>query len=268
MEILTSFWMSAAAVFGFMTLAFVVALIKKDNSIVDVGWGLGFILVALVTFFARGDREPQQILVTVLVLIWGLRLATHVFLRNRGKGEDPRYKKWREEWGGNFVIRSYLQVFLLQGCLLLLVVLPVIIINSYPEGSAVWPGAIGAVIWVVGFLFEAVGDYQLVRFVGDPQNRGKIMDRGLWRYTRHPNYFGEVTQWWGIFIIALATPYGWVGIIGPLVITALILRVSGIPMLEERFAGNPEWEAYKKRTSVFIPWFPGPEPGHEGGDRA
>lgn len=256
MEILTSLWISAAAVLGYMTLFFLTALARKDNSIADIAWGIGFILVAALTFFVRGDWEPQQILVTLLVLIWGLRLSIHIFNRNRGRGEDPRYRQWREEWGKYFVVRSYLQVFVLQGCLLLLIVLPVIIVNTYATGSLIWSDAIGIFVWTVGFFFETVGDYQLYRFTQDPANRGRIIDLGLWQYSRHPNYFGEVTQWWGIFIIAASASYGWIGIVGPLTISTLILRVSGIPMLEKRFEGNPEFEAYKKRVSVFIPWFP------------
>lgn len=256
MELLTNLWISAVIVFVYMTVVFVIALLREDNSLADVAWGIGFILVALATFFIEREYAPRQILVTLLVLIWGLRLSTHILIRSRGKGEDPRYREWREKWGRYFVLRSFLQVFMLQGCFLLLIVFPVIVVNTYGGDSLIWSDVIGTIVWVTGFLFEAVGDYQLLRFVADPGNRGKIMAFGLWRYTRHPNYFGEVSQWWGIFIIAAAVPYGWVGVIGPLTISLLILRVSGIPMLEKRYEGNLEFEEYKKRTSVFIPWFP------------
>ncbi len=253
MELLTTLWISAAAIFVYMTLAYVVAIVRKDNSLADIFWGLGFILVALITYFVQGSNGGPQILVTVLVFLWGVRLATHVFIRNRGKGEDPRYRKWREEWGDSFLIRSYLQVFMLQGLFMLLVVWPVAIVNTYGNTLTVWAAVVGTLIWLIGFVFETVGDYQLLRFTQDPANRGKIMDRGLWRYTRHPNYFGEVAQWWGIFVIAVAVPYGWIGVIGPLTITFLITRVSGIPMTEKMFEGNPAWEAYTKKTSIFFP---------------
>ncbi len=258
MELPTSLWTSAAAIFVYMTFAFFVAIVRKDNSLADIFWGLGFILVALLTFFVQGDNGGPQILVTVLVFLWGVRLATHVFIRNKGKGEDPRYKKWREEWGDSFLIRSYLQVFMLQGLFMLLIVWPVAIINTYGATLTVWAAVVGALIWLLGFVFETVGDYQLLRFTRDPANRGRILDTGLWRYTRHPNYFGEVAQWWGIFVIAVAVPYGWISVIGPLTITFLILKVSGIPLTEKMFEGNPDWETYKKKTSIFFPLPPRP----------
>jgi steroid 5-alpha reductase family enzyme len=256
MGIPTSLWISAVAIYVYMTGAFVLAMVRKDNSLADIVYGVGFILVAVLTLALRSDFAARQILATVLVTLWGLRLAIHITIRNRGRGEDPRYKKWRDEWGRYFAVRSFLQVFMLQGTVILLIVLPVIIINTTGNTETLWSMVLGTLIWVVGFFFEAVGDYQLYRFVSNPDNRGKVMSSGLWRYTRHPNYFGEITMWWGVFIIASTVPWGWIGVIGPLTITYLLLRVSGIPMLEKMFEGNPEFEAYKKRTSAFFPWFP------------
>jgi steroid 5-alpha reductase family enzyme len=256
MGIPTSLWISAVAIYIYMTGAFVLAMVRKDNSLADIVYGVGFILVAVLTLALRSDFAGRQILATVLVILWGLRLAIHITIRNRGRGEDPRYKKWRDEWGRYFAVRSFLQVFMLQGTVILLIVLPVIIINTTGNTETIWSMVLGTLIWMVGFFFEAVGDYQLYRFTSDPDNRGKVMSFGLWRYTRHPNYFGEITMWWGIFIIASTVPWGWVGVIGPLTITYLLLKVSGIPMLEKMFEGNPEFEAYKKRTSAFFPWFP------------
>jgi len=255
MELLTSLWISAAAIFAYMTFAFLVAVIRRDNSLADFFWGLGFVLVALLTLFLRSDFEAQQVLVTVLVFVWGLRLSIYVLIRNRGKGEDPRYKQWREEWGRYFLLRSYLQVFILQGVFMFLILVPVVIVNTYSADFSAPAAMVGGLVWLLGFYFESVGDYQLYRFLRNPANRGKIMDSGLWRYTRHPNYFGEVTQWWGIFVIAAAVPYGWIGVVGPLTITYLILRVSGIPMTEKMFEGNPAFEEYKRHTSIFFPWF-------------
>jgi steroid 5-alpha reductase family enzyme len=253
----TSIWITAVTVFVYMTFAFGVAMVRRDNSLADIFWGLGFILIALITLFLRSDYRVLQILVTILVLFWGLRLAIYVYVRNKGKGEDPRYRKWREEWGRWFVLRSYLQVFLLQGLFMFLISLPIVIINTYEADVILAPTVIGSLIWLTGFYFETTGDIQLYQFLQKPENRGKVMDSGLWRYTRHPNYFGEVIQWWGIFIIATQVPYGWIGIIGPAMITFLLLRVSGILMTEKMFEGNPEFEEYKQRTSVFFPWFPG-----------
>jgi steroid 5-alpha reductase family enzyme len=243
-------------VFVYMSLLFVIALIRKRNDIADVGWGLGFILVDLVSLWLSGVVTPRKTLLLVLVVLWGLRLAVHIGMRNRGKKEDYRYKQWREDWGDTWVLRSYLQVFLLQGVFMLLITVPLVIANTYDAGRLGLLDVVGVLVWGIGFFFEAVGDYQLTQFLRDPANRGKIMRYGLWQYTRHPNYFGEVTQWWGVFLIVLSVANGWMGIIGPLTITTLILKISGIPMLEKPFEGKPEWEDYKKRTSVFFPMPP------------
>ena len=253
MELAEAVWISALVIFLYMTLMFLIALARKDNSVVDIAWGIGFIVVALSTLFTGGDFLVRQLLVALLVLIWGLRLAIRIYLRNRGKSEDFRYKKWRKDWGRYWVIRSYLQVFLFQGVILMLISLPVIIINADGGSELYWLDGIGVFIWLAGFLFETIGDYQLDSFFKNPSNRGKILDTGLWRYSRHPNYFGEVVQWWGILVIALAVPYGWIGVIGPLTITFLILKVSGVPLLERSMSKNPAYQAYKERTSVFIP---------------
>ena len=250
--------MSAALmVFLYMTALYLLALRLKDNSIADVAWGPGFILVAWFTLILYGSFSLRQLTTCFLVMIWGLRLSVRIYLRNRGKGEDARYRKWREEWGKSFIIRSYLQVFLLQGGILLLNISPVLFINSYHAGN---PGSfdlLGVLLWILGFCFEVVADWQLDMFIKNPENRGKIMDQGLWRYSRHPNYFGEVTMWWGIYILALSVPWGWVSVIGPLTISYIILFVSGVPMTEKFMEDNPAFAEYKRRTSAFIPWFPG-----------
>jgi len=251
----------AALVAAYMTLWFVVALIKRDNSVADIAWGLGFVVVAAYTFFFRRTSLFLPVLASSLVAVWGLRLSFHIFRRNRNKGEDPRYAAWRAKWGRAFVWRSYFQVFLLQGLFMLVIALPAILVNTTrwgvppgARGRTIW--AAGLFVWTAGFLFEAVGDAQLARFKRDPVNKGKIMDRGLWRYTRHPNYFGESLMWWGIFLIALEVPYGWATVASPVLITFLLVRVSGIPLLERRYAGNAEFQAYARRTSAFAPWFP------------
>jgi steroid 5-alpha reductase family enzyme len=256
-EILTVLIQCAALVAIYMTSWFVMALVRKDNSIADIAWGLGFVLVAVVTFLRRGSLFIP-LLVTALVAVWGSRLAVHILLRNRKRGEDSRYAAWRTKWGRWFVVRSYLQVFLLQGLFLLVISSPVILVNTnctYPYADrGLWLA--GFLLWCVGFFFEAVGDAQLARFKRDPGNRGKIMDKGLWRYSRHPNYFGESLMWWGIFLVALEVPYGWTTVVSPVLITFLLVRVSGIPMLENKYAGNAEFQAYARKTNAFVPWFP------------
>jgi steroid 5-alpha reductase family enzyme len=246
---------AAVIIFCYMTGLFIIALVRKDNSIADIAWGFGFVIVAWLTLSIVGSFYPRQLLACGLILIWGSRLSIRIFLRNRGRGEDPRYRKWREEWGRFFTLRSYLQVFLLQGVILLVNISPVLIINTTSDGNLNILDACGLLVWITGFIFESVGDYQLDRFLADPKNRGTIMDRGLWYRTRHPNYFGEITMWWGIFIIALSVPYGWIGFVGPLTITLMIVFVSGIPMTERLMEKTPGFEEYKRRTSVLIPWF-------------
>lgn len=241
-----------------MSLLFICSIINKRNDIADIGWGIGFCLVALLSlkydFYIRGGLDIRSIFVASLVLIWGLRLAAQIFSRNSGKAEDPRYAKWRMEWGKWFYVRSYLQVFLLQGFLLLLISVPVIFTSTYH--NPIFPTVldiIGLTVWLIGFLFEVVGDKQLASFLSNPLNKGKIMDRGLWSLTRHPNYFGEVTMWWGIWLISVASFAPWWSIIGPLTITILITKVSGIPMTEKRYLGNTMYDEYKKNVSALAP---------------
>jgi steroid 5-alpha reductase family enzyme len=240
----------------YMTAWFVAALLARRNDIVDIAWGLGFIVVA-ISLMLRADPAPSArlIIVSALVTIWGSRLAWHIARRNLRPGatEDRRYAAWRRDWGRWFVVRSFFQIFMLQGLFMLLISAPV-----QALGAVAGPGigvldVAGIALWVAGFVFEAVGDAQLAAFLRDPANRGHIMGRGLWSLTRHPNYFGEATMWWGIGVVALSVPGGWIGLIGPVTITWLLTKVSGIPLVEAPRAGNPEWESYKARTSAFLP---------------
>lgn len=246
----------AALLWGYMTLWFLIALWKKDNSLADAAWGPGFVLLAAATLLVRHEPGPRHLLAAGMILAWGGRLAVHIFLRNRKKGEDFRYAEWRRTWGRWFVLRSYLQVFLLQGLFILVVGFPVILLGVQPPAEIGHVEILGLALWALGFLFETVGDAQLRRFKLAPENRGKIMTQGLWRYTRHPNYFGEAVMWWGIFLVALPGPGGWSALASPALITFLLVRVSGVPMLEKKYRGRPDFEAYARRTSAFIPWFP------------
>lgn len=251
------FLLSGLLLFCFMTAMFLLAMKLKDNSIVDIAYGLGFVLIGWSGYLVYGSAQPRQLLLLGLVSVWGLRLATHIGSRKRTeKGEDSRYRQWRESWGENFVWRSFLQIFMLQGAVIYLVALPLLLVIARPGGALGWLDLLGVSIWLLGFLFEAVGDWQLLQFKKNPGNRGKIIQQGLWRLTRHPNYFGEATLWWGIFLIALGSPLGWLAIISPLLINFLLLKVSGIPMLEAKYEGNPEFAAYKQRTNAFFPWLP------------
>jgi len=243
----------ALMLFLYMSSWFVASLIKKRNDVVDVAWGLGFVLLVWTSFFLGEAGSARGILVGVLISVWGLRLAWHIHARNRGKTEDYRYAQWRKEWGKWFYLRSYTQVYLLQGFLLFLIALPIIVINKNNGLSLSWLDVVGVIIWILGFYFEARGDAELAQFIKNPANKGKIMQSGLWAYTRHPNYFGEITLWWGIFIISLGSAPFIYTIVGPLTIMILILFVSGIPLLEKKYTGSPDFEEYKKRTSIFIP---------------
>ncbi len=241
----------AIVLFLYMTFWFIVSVVKKRNDVADIAWGLGFILLSWSGGFMTG-LNWRSLIVNTLVTIWGLRLAWHIYRRNRNKPEDYRYQTCRKEWK-NFYLRSFLQIYLLQGLLLFLIVSPVLLINQSQFIDFRLYDFVGLAVWSIGFYFESVGDKQLRQFISNPANKGKIMDQGLWRYSRHPNYFGEVTQWWGIFIFTLSVPLAFVTIIGPLTITLLILFVSGVPLLEKKYAGRKDFEEYKKRTSIFIP---------------
>ncbi len=237
----------------YMTSWFVFSLIKKRNDVADIAWGIGFIVLSWASFFMSGETNMRGFIACLLVTIWGVRLAWHIFLRNRNKTEDYRYVQWRKEWGKFFLVRSYFQVYILQGILLYLIVYPVLFINNNSTSGITLIDILGIIVWITGFIFESVGDSQLKVFIKNPLNKGKIMTSGLWKFSRHPNYFGEVTQWWGIFIMALSVINGWITIFGPLTITCLILFVSGVPLLEKKYAGRKDFEEYKKKTSIFIP---------------
>lgn len=243
----------AALLWAYMSFWFLVSLIKKRNDVADIAWGLGFVLMAWAAFSLSGTSELRQLVVNLLVTVWGLRLAWHIHARNKGKSEDYRYAQWRKDWGKWFYLRSYAQVYLLQGILLFLIATPLLVINSGLGAELGALDAVGVAVWLVGFYFEVVGDAQLARFIQNPANKGHLMQSGLWAYTRHPNYFGEVTQWWGIWIVALSVAGGAYAIIGPLTITFLILKVSGVPLLEKKMVENPEFAEYKRHTSMFIP---------------
>ncbi len=235
---------------------FIISLLKKRNDLADIAWGLGYI--ALCAYYVvQAGTNARELLLAALVLVWGTRLAWHIYRRNRGKTEDFRYAQWRTDWGKWFYLRSYLQVYLLQGFLLLLVIAPITVVASRAGQPALgWLDVVGLLVWLLGFYFEARGDRELKEFLAVPANKGKVMDQGLWAYTRHPNYFGEVTMWWGIWLISLTSPFGVWGVVGPLTITGLILFVSGVPMLEKKYKDNPAYQEYARKTSKFVPWWP------------
>ena len=243
----------AFVIWLYMAIAFFYALIRKDNSVVDIFWGLGFIVVAAYSLIVTGNLNPQTIVLNVLVCLWGLRLAVHIYLRNRGKGEDFRYKAWRDTWKF-FILRSYFQIFMLQGLFMFIIASPVCFVNLHSTGSFHVNDYIGIVLFFTGFWFETVGDYQLTKFKKNPENKGKIITTGLWSITRHPNYFGETLLWWGIGLFPLSYYQGWIMLISPVMITLLLRFVSGVPMLEKKYRDHPQWDDYKQGTAAFVPF--------------
>lgn len=247
---------AALVIVLYVNVVHVVALLKKDNGLMDSAWGPGFVLLAWSFPLRTGEIDARQLLLATLITVWGLRLSGHILFRNAGRGEDFRYRQWRDTWGRWFYVRSYLQIYLLQGAFMFVMATPILLVSGRRGGALGWLDGLGLAVWLTGFLFEAVGDYQLLRFMKRPDNRGRIMRYGVWRYTRHPNYFGEATLWWGGFLIALNVPGGGWAVVSPVVIAWLLLRVSGIPMLEAKYKDRPEYQDYRKATPAFFPWFP------------
>ena len=235
-------------------ITWLVSLAKKDVSIVDSLWSLMFIIAALSYAATVTEPGPRTALILALVCIWGVRLCAYITWRNWGEGEDRRYQEIRRNNSPNFAIKSLYIVFGLQGVLAWIISLPLLAAISGQSALGVLD-IVGVLLWLVGILFEAGGDYQLARFKADPANKGKVMDRGFWRYTRHPNYFGDFCVWWGFFLIALAAG-GWWSIVSPLIMSVLLLKVSGAALLEKDIhERRPAYKDYIERTNTF---FPGP----------
>jgi steroid 5-alpha reductase family enzyme len=242
---------SAGGLLALMVAAWLASIALRDVSIVDAVWGLGFVLVAWIAFAVGDGDAARRTLVAVLVSVWGVRLAGYIVRRKlRTPGEDARYTKWREA-SNHFVAVSLVTVFLFQGLLVWVVSLALQGNASSSDGLGALDLA-GVALWAVGLFFEAVGDAQLARFKADPRNRGTVMDRGLWRWTRHPNYFGDFCVWWGFGLIALGAGAWW-GLIGPVVMTVLLTRVSGKDHLERHMSDRPGYREYVQRTSGFVP---------------
>jgi len=252
------FLVNALALFVFFNIFFIIAQIKKNNGIADMAWGLGFVVVAITSLLYQGDYSIQALAVTALVLLWGLRLFFYIGLRNWSKPEDFRYVEMRKKWKTNVKLKAYFIVFMLQMTFLYIISLPIQLVNLV-EFELTMIGyiivGVGVFLWVVGFYFEAVGDQQLKNFKKNPENKGKILSTGLWKYTRHPNYFGEALMWWSVWIVSMASLSltNLFGIVGPIFITYLLLYVSGVPLLEKKYKENAAFQAYAKKTSIFFP---------------
>jgi len=241
-----------------MTSLWIISIVLKNVSIVDLFWGFGFVLTALFYFIKTDGHDPRKIILLVLVSIWGLRLTVYLAWRNLGKGEDFRYRQFRKNYGEHrYWWISYFQTFLLQGVLMWLISAPLLGAQYFGTSNILdLLDYIGITFWIIGFSFEAGGDYQLAVFKSDPANKGRVLDKGFWHYTRHPNYFGDSAVWWGYGFICLAAG-SYLPIMGSVIMTALIIKVSGVALLEKSLKEQkPQYKEYIEKTSAFIPWFP------------
>lgn len=255
---MTLFLQASLVIWVLVTLLWIWSIIIKNVSIVDIFWGFGFVVVNALYLFMSGELNDRKILVLILVSIWGLRLSIYLASRNIGKGEDFRYREFRRSYGEErYWWVSYFQTFLLQGVLMMIVSLPLLgISNGNYSGNLNMLDYLGIFIWLVGFSFEAGGDYQLSRFKRDAGNKGKVLDSGFWKYTRHPNYFGDAAVWWAYALFSIAAGGYW-QIIGSVVMTLLIIKVSGVALLEKSLKDSkPQYREYIRKTSSFFPWFP------------
>lgn len=246
------FLTGGVAILGFVSIIWIISLIKKDAGIMDIFWGLGFIVVGYFYLTADPSQALQPNLLYALVLLWGLRLSIHIGARNLGEAEDARYANWRKQFGEKWWWYSYLRVFILQGAFMWVVSLP--LLTGLQDKSALnvldW---VGIVLFTVGFLFESIGDWQLRSFKKDPSNKGKVLDTGLWGLTRHPNYFGEALLWWGLTLVAIEANTFWI-VISPIIMTWLLMKVSGVAMLDDLLRKTkPDYAAYIESTNAFFP---------------
>ncbi len=254
-----NFLVNAGVLFLFFVIFFIIAQIKKNNGLADMAWGLGFVVVAITSLIYSNSYTLSALVVTILVMLWGFRLFFFIGLRNWNKPEDFRYVDMRKKWKTNIPLKAFFKVFVLQGVLLYIISLPIQLVNlnavPFTNNQSYLVLILGVMLWLIGFYFEAVGDAQMKAFKKDPNNKGKIMQFGLWKYTRHPNYFGETLMWWAVWVVSISgfVLINLVGIIGPITITYLLLFVSGVPLLEKKYMDNPLFQEYAKKTSVFIP---------------
>jgi steroid 5-alpha reductase family enzyme len=253
------------------TIYFFRAVKQNNFGIIDIGWGQGFVFVVWLLmifrmFFLGANANAIGYLTLILTTIWGLRLSSHIGQRNHGKPEDKRYTAMRAKIQPPYVLfKSYVNIFLLQALFMLIISLVLVfnVMSGFTnpvDPLALIPIILGVAVWLGGYFFQSVGDRQLAIFVAKPENKGKLMTQGLWAYTRHPNYFGEVMMWWGIAIIGFANGFGFaiplIGLISPLVVTWLLRYVSGVPLLEKHMKTKPGFSEYEKTTNIFFPWFP------------
>ncbi|MFK7731160.1 MAG: DUF1295 domain-containing protein [Pseudomonadales bacterium] len=257
-ELLPLLGLTASLALGLVLLLWLISIPLRDVSIIDMAFSSIIWALVCIAWFSEGKPSGAPFLSVILISIWALRMTVYLMRRNLGHGEDPRYSRlrgWVDE-GWPFYILSLRQVFLLQGVVIWLLILPQLVLIKNGGDIGVL-AVLGTVLWLTGFFFESVGDYQLSQFKADNANKGKVLDTGLWRYTRHPNYFGELAQWWGLFLIALESPWAALGVIGPVMYSWLIIKVTGQATLDKKLTREkPEYSDYLSRTSGLIPMPP------------
>lgn len=252
---LTLYWHGLIVAVCLSLLTWIVSLFKDDVSIVDSLWSLLFLALCITWFIEYEFTTPRSGVVLALVALWALRLSAYITWRNLGEAEDPRYQAMRRKYSPNFAIKSLFIVFLLQGTISLVISLPLLaaITGSRPLNSF---DVLATALVLFGILFESIADAQLAAFKAKPENRERVMNTGLWRYTRHPNYFGECCVWWGFYLFAVAAG-GWWSMLSPLLMTFLLLRVSGVALLEKDIVHRrPDYQQYIEQTNAFIPGIP------------
>lgn len=241
-----------------MTILWIASVILKNVSIVDLFWGFGFVMATVFYFINTDGNSIRKVILLILVAVWGLRLSLYLTWRNYGKGEDFRYREFRKKYGEKrYWWVSFFQTFLLQGILMWLISAP--LLGAQYFGAEKNPGIIdyaGITLWITGFIFEAGGDYQLATFKANPANKGKVLDTGFWKYTRHPNYFGDSAVWWGYGLICISAG-SYLPVLGSILMTALIIKISGVALLEKNLKDQkPQYKKYIEKTNSFIPWIP------------
>lgn len=238
---------------------FIISQIKKNNGLIDIAWGFSFIVTAISSLIISKELNIYKIVITLITIIWGLRLSVYLFIRNWNKKEDFRYQAMRNKWQTKLKLKAFFKVFLSQSIFSYVISLPILLTNFYAINLITIQSLIilivGIIIFIIGFSFEVLADMQLKKFKSNPLNKNKILKTGVWSYTRHPNYFGETTLWWGIGIVALSpiTLISFISLISPLIITLLLRYVTGVPLLEKKYKTNLEYQEYSKYTPIFIP---------------
>jgi len=258
MSFLQIWFQALFVIISLMTVLWIISIFIKNASIADLFWGFGFVVVSAFYFLNTEGAGPRKIILMSLVAIWGLRLTAYLTWRNIGKGEDFRYREFRKNYGEKrYWWISYFQTFLLQGVLMWIISLPLLGAQYYGQNTQTgFFDLAGIALWLIGFSFEAGGDFQLASFKANPANKGRVLDTGFWRYTRHPNYFGDSAVWWGYGLICIGAG-SYIPVTGSIIMTALIIKISGVALLEKSLKETkPQYREYIEKTSAFLPWFP------------